>query len=189
VVGDNINIIYVIGQAIGIIAFFLTLTEYFQKKKENIMKIAIFAYLIFMVHYIMIGAFTGSYSRFIALGRDSYIYAREKHHKKHRHRLLYNNFLVFVFFVVVYSTCIFFERGTPLNMLPLFSGLIYFIFEWFGNKVQTKIAGGATTVLWLIYNIANFSIFGICTDILGITASILGTTRDIKRRKNSKRKK
>ena len=180
---DNINYLNLIGQAFGIFALFLSCLRYFRKKKTDLFKFSLFAYACYIVHYALIGALAGSYTLVIAIFRDYYIYLREKHHKKHRHRAIFNNVFVFIAFATVYISLIFLNLENPINTLPLVAGFTYLFFEWFiTNKTTLKLAGGLTTLPWLVFDIASFSIAAI-NDVVQILASLTGVLKDKKLRK------
>lgn len=174
----------IIGQAFGIIALLLSCYRYFKKKKTDVMKVSILAYIFYIIHYFLIGALAGSYTLIIAIIRDYYIYLREKHHKKHRSRRLFNNPLFFILLFSTYSALIIMNINSVANILPLAAGLTYFCFEWFTtNKTTLKFAGGLTTIPWIFYNIISFSIPGTITDSIQLVASFASVARDKKKRK------
>ena len=177
------NLIQIIGQGIGIVAFIISCSRYFLRKKKDIIKISIIAYMIYIVHYFLIGALAGSYSLIISLFRDLYLYQREKH-KKYRHRKIYNNAFVFIAFFSIYFFMMLINLNQPKNILPLLAGLVYFCFEWFTtNKTTIKIAGSVTNIPWLIYDILSLSFAGITADVISFIVAFAGVTKD-KRRKN-----
>ena len=180
--GDT-NLVNIIGQIFGGIAFLVACTKYFQRKKALMMKTSIIAYSFYIVHYFLIGAIAGSYTLLIAIFRDSYIYLRERHHKKHRHRKVYNNAFVFIALFSIYFSLIIINLNTPSNILPLSAGITYLTFEWFTtNKTTLKIAGGITTIPWVFYDIISFSIPALCSDVISMFVCVAGIYKDKKRR-------
>lgn len=182
---ENIDIQNLVGQAFGVIALFFSCRRYFKKKRTEIMRLSLIAYLCYIIHYFLIGALAGAYTLIIAICRDSYIYQREKHHKKHRNRHLYNNFFVFILLFSVYATAIYLNISSPTNILPLAAGVTYLTFEWFtSNKTTLKFAGGLTTLPWLFYDIFSFSVPAMITDTISLISSALGILKDKKLRKH-----
>ena len=178
----------ILGQLFGVIALFLCCARYFKKKKTDIMKFSIIAYIFYIIHYFLIGALAGSYTLVVAIARDSYIYLREKHHKKHRHRKLYNNPFVFIALFSTYATLIILNISDISNILPLSAGLTYLCFEWFTtNKTTLKLAGGITTIPWIVYNVLCFSIPGTITDSIQLIVSFASVTKDKSKKKRKKR--
>ena len=180
---ENLDIFYIIGQAFGVLALIVSCYRYFKKKKTEIMKLSLVAYACYIIHYLLIGAIAGSYTLVIAIFRDYYIYLREKHHKKHRHRALFNNAFIFITFCAIYLGLIAVNLEQPTNTLPLIAGIVYLFFEWFTtNKTTLKFAGCLTTLPWLIFDIASFSVVAI-SDVIQIFASLTGVLKDKKLRK------
>ena len=177
----------ILGQIAGIAALLFLVLTYFKKDKTSITRTMMISNAFYIAHYFLIGAFSGSYALIVAILRDSYIYLREKHHKKHRHRVVYNNVLVFISIFAIYISLALVNISEPLNTLPFIAGAFYFSFEWFGDKFFVKLASGTASIPWLIYDIVNFSIPGAVTDTLSIIACILGISKD--QRKRHPRKK
>lgn len=176
------TLIQLIGQGIGIVAFIISCIRYFLRKKKDIIRISIISYVIYIVHYFLIGALAGSYALIISLFRDIYLYQREKH-KKYRHRKIYNNAFVFIVFFFVYFCLMLANINQPKDILPLLAGMVYFCFEWFTtNKTTIKIAGSITNIPWVIYDILSFSLAGLIADIISFIAAFIGITKDKKRR-------
>lgn len=181
----DLDYIQIIGQGLGLVGFSIAALKYFKKKKADIVKLSIIAYVFYIVHYFMIGALAGSYTLVIALLRDTYIYLRETHHKKHRHRKLYNNAFIFIALFTAYASLIVLNIKNPINTLPLFAGVTYLTFEWFTtNKTTLKIAGGFTTLPWLFFDLVSFSIAGFIADSISLLVCAAGIIKDKKHRKH-----
>ena len=181
----NEEIIFIAGQIVGIIAFLISLTRYFMRKKKDIIKISIICYIIYVIHYFMIGAIAGSYSLMISLVRDLYLYQREMHHKKHRHRKIYNNWLFFVVFFMAYVVMMVLSINNPLNILPPLGGLYYLCYEWFTtNKTTLKIASSISNVPWIFYDVISMSAAGMISNTISLIVAFMGISKDKKLRKH-----
>lgn len=180
--GEQIYLL--IGQGVGAVAFATSCIRYFLRKKESILKLSIVVYLIYIVHYFMIDAIAGSTALVISLFRDIYLYQREIHHKKHRHRKLYNNAFIFIVFFVIYISMLLVNITSPKNMLPYIAGMVYFCFEWFTtNKTTLKIASSFTNIPWVIYDIISMSFAGLTADLVSFIVAFIGILKDKKRKK------
>ena len=177
------NLKMIIGQIIGGVALFFLLSTYFKKNKTSVVKTMMLSNIFYIIHYFVLGALAGSLTLLIALPRDYYIYLREKHHKKHRHRVLYNNLFFFLIISALYVALALTQIENPVGMLPAVAGLIYFTGEWFGNKFYTKFTSGIVTIPWFIYDVISFSIPGMATDISSASACVIGLLRDDKKRR------
>jgi hypothetical protein len=171
------------GQIIGYIALYFSCIRFLKKKKVELLYLSIFANAFYLMHYYMIGAYAGCITVVLAICRDYYIFLREKHHKKHRNRKLYNNAYIFVAIFITYSAFILLNINETKNILSLIAGLSYFCFEWFTtNKTTLKLASCVTTIPWLCYNIVYMSYPGIIADLLTLTSIFAGIFKDKKRR-------
>lgn len=181
----NEEIIFIAGQVVGIIAFLISLIRYFMRKKKDIIKLSIICYVIYIIHYFMIGAIAGSFSLVVSLVRDIYLYQREMHHKKHRNRFLYNNWLFFVIFFMTYMAMMVMSINNPLNILPSLGGIIYLCFEWFTtNKTTLKIASSVSNIPWIFYDIISMSAAGIISNLISFAVAFVGISKDKKLRKH-----
>ncbi len=179
------EIIFIVGQAVGIVAFLVSLIRYFMRKKKDIIKLSIICYIIYIVHYFMINAIAGSFSLIVSLVRDIYLYQREMHHKKHRHRHIYNNWLFFVIFFMAYATMMVMSLENPLNILPSLGGMLYLCFEWFTtNKTTLKIASSVSNIPWIFYDIISMSAAGIISNSISFIVAFMGISKDKKLRKH-----
>lgn len=184
----GIDILKILGQVAGVFALLFLVATYFKKNKASVTRTMLISNAFYIVHYFLLGAFSGSYALILAILRDGYIYLREKHHKKYRHRILYNNALAFIVIFSLYVTFIVINLNEPLNTLPFIAGAFYLTFEWFGNKFSVKLASGVLSAVWLVYNILVFSIPGAIADTFSIIACIVGLLNDRRKRRHPKKK-
>ena len=172
-----------IGQIIGGVALYFSCFRFLKTKKVELFRLSFLASLFYIIHYLLIGAIAGCYTVILATIRDLYIYEREKHHKKHRSRKLFNNAHVFIALFLAYAILIALNLDQPKNLLPLSASLSNLCFVWFiSNKTTLKVASGVSTIPWLCYDIISHSYAGIMANLLQLTAIFTGTKRDKKRR-------
>ena len=69
---------YIVGQILGFVAFVVSLFAYQRVKKKEILLCMVLSNIINLVHYLMIGAFSGCITKTIAIFRDSFIVLKEK---------------------------------------------------------------------------------------------------------------
>ena len=75
------NIVYLISQIVGFVAFVISLIAYHRKKKEKIFKTMMLANLLDITHYLLLGAYSGCLTKVIALVRNEIIILKEKKEK------------------------------------------------------------------------------------------------------------
>ena len=144
------NIIYLISQIVGFVAFLISLFAYHKNKKEKIFKTMILANLLDITHYLLLGAYSGCITKVIALIRNQIIILKEKHKNL-------NNTIILIILLVVY----------------LISGILTYKNLWDSDELKVKRIAFYCHFLWLTYNICIFSIVGIISNIVSIISTFI----------------
>lgn len=71
--------IYVIAQIIGFVAFVVSLIAYHRKDKKTILGNMIISNILNLIHYLLLGAFSGCVTKLLAIFRDYFIIFKEKY--------------------------------------------------------------------------------------------------------------
>ena len=64
---------YVVAQVIGFIAFFFSLFAFHRKKKNKILGNMIISNILNLIHYLLLGAYSGCITKVLAIIRDNFI--------------------------------------------------------------------------------------------------------------------
>ena len=160
------NIIYVISQVAWFIAFILSLIAYHRKKKSTIFQTMMVANILDIIHYILLGAYSGCITKIIALVRNEIIIVKEKNKK-------FNNNIVLIALFIIYLVSGILTYKNIYSILPIFAAMIYLYFVWNGNELKVKKCAFYCYFLWLIYNICVFSIAGITSNIVSIISTFI----------------
>lgn len=160
------NIIYIISQIAGFIAFMLSLIAYHLKKKTKIFETMMVANVLDIIQYILLNAYSGCITKVIALVRNIIIIAKEKNKK------FDNKILLMVLFVVYFIAGILTFKNI-YSVLPILAAMIYLNFVWNGDELKVKKIAFYCYFLWLIYNICVFSIAGITSNIVSIISTYI----------------
>ena len=156
----------IIAQIIGFVALFISLIAYHRKDKKSIMINLVICNLFKLVHYLLLGAYSGCVTKIIAIIRDGFINIKDKNTK------LSNN-LFLLFFIMLYVIAAFFTYDGILSLFPLVAALIYTLFIWNGSELVVKKTAFYCYFIWLVYNIFVFSIPEIIANILGIISTFI----------------
>lgn len=119
-----------------------------------------------LIHYFLLGAYSGCITKLLAIFRDYFIILKEKHSKL-------SNILYLFIFIMLYVVASIFTYNGILSILPLLAALIYIIFIWNGNEIIIKKVAFFCYFLWLVYNIFVFSIAGIVSNIIAIISTFV----------------
>lgn len=170
------NIIYIISQVVGFIAFIISLVAYHRKKKEKIFGTMMLANFLDMVHYLLLGAYSGCITKVIALVRNKIIIIKEKYKK-------FDSRVVLIILLTVYLILGILTYKNVFSVLPILSAMIYLYFVWNGDELQVKKIAFYCYFLWLIYNICVFSVAGIISNCVSIISTFIAMDNE----KNKKR--
>ena len=166
--------LYILAQIIGFIAFFVSLIAYHRKDKKTILINMITANIINLVHYLLLGAYSGCITNLLAIFRDCFIIF-----KKNCNNFL--NYFYLIFFIILYIIASIFTFNGILSILPLLAALIYTIFIWNGNELRLKKIAFICYFIWLIYNIFVMSISGIVSNVISIVSTLIAIENEKRR--------
>lgn len=160
------NYIYILSQFFGFLAFVISLMAYHKKKKEKIFQTMMIANILDILHYLILGAYSGCITKIIALVRNKIIIIKEKNK-----RINNNGVLTIIFIVYLISGIITYKN--IYSILPILAATIYLYFVWNGNELKVKKAAFYCYFLWLAYNICVFAIAGIVSNIVSIISTFI----------------
>ena len=141
-------------QIIGGIAFIFLFLSYFMKEKENILFFQIISYLIFSIHYLMLGAFTGSLLE-VGCSLGALINQR-----KVLNRQVYVLLLCLLYIMIgIISFDGWYSIIPTITVILTTLGLAY------GNTKIIKLTGIAACIGWAMYSLFVKSYVSVYTNI------------------------
>lgn len=164
---------YVAAQILGFIAFLISLYAYQKVNKKDILLCMVISNIINLVHYLMLGAYSGCITKVIAIFRDIFIVLKEKNKRL-------SSVLFLIIFILIYTLVSIYTFTNILSLFPLVAAIIYIIPTWLGDSKTVKKTALFCYVLWLIYNIYVLSIAGVIANIISIVSIIIGLKKEIK---------
>lgn len=164
----EISAVYIVSQVVGFIAFVLSLVAYHQEKKKTIFQTMIISNLLEIIHYILLGAYSGCITKVIALIRNEIIIVKEKNKK-------IDNYIVLIGLFIIYLISGILTYENIYSILPILAATIYLFFVWNGDELKVKKVAFYCYFIWLIYNICVFSIAGITSNIVSIISTFIAT--------------
>ena len=160
------NLIFVLAQIIGFIAFFISLIAYHRNKKQKILSNMILSNVFNLIHYLLLGAYSGCITKIIAIFRDLFILVKNKN------KILSANIFMIIF-ILIYILVGIYNYNNIFSILPLVAAIIYIIPVWNGDELTIKKTAFFCYFLWLVYNIFVFSIAGIVSNIISIISTFI----------------
>ena len=164
---------YVAAQILGFIAFLVSLYAYQKVNKKDILLCMVISNIINLVHYLILGAYSGCITKVIAIFRDIFIVLKEKNKRL-------SSVLFLIIFILIYIGVSIYTFTNILSLFPLVAAIIYIIPTWLGNSKTVKKTALFCYILCLIYNIYVSSIAGVIANIVSIVSIIIGLKREIK---------
>ena len=160
------NILYILSQIAGFIAFILSLIAYHKKEKEKIFQTMIISDILNIIHYILLNAYSGCITKVIAILRNKIIIIKEKNIK-------FNNNIILLSLFIIYLIAGIITYKNIYSILPIIAATIYLFITWNADELKTKKCAFYCYFLWLTYNICIYSLAGITSNIVSIISTFI----------------
>lgn len=164
-------------QILGVIAFSFLAISFQSKNKSNMLFFQIVAYTIYVVQFLLLGAYTGLAVMVIGAIRSVILYIYAKKSKK-------VNYLLPLIFSIAIIACV---VSTYKNITDIFPGLAVILGTYLlsqNNLKWIRIGEGSICIFWIIYNAAVGAYINILAEVIILTSVIIGIIRyDIKKKK------
>lgn len=154
----------------------IIVASYQQKSHKNILTFQMVSGLLFTVHYLLLGAYTGAVMNLLGAFR-SLVYSNRG--KKWSSSIIWP-----VCFSIAFLISGILTWDNIFSVFPLIAMLMSSVVLWVEKPKINRMLSLPTSTCWLIYNIKTLSYPGITTEIFVLTSIIIGILRlDIKRKK------
>lgn len=164
-----------IAQLIGFLGLALAFISFQQKDHKRMRIFQILLGIPFIVHFFMLGAYTGCVLNFISFCRAIVYY-----HKGLK-KWASGKWWVFVF-LAAFTVSIMFTWKDTADILPLAACFIHTIVLYIDSAKLARFTIWPSSVAWLIYNISRGSYAGIVTEVFNLVSIVIGILRhDIKK--------
>ena len=164
------NLIYIIGQILGIIAVILGFVSYQRKTQFGIIVLQCVTALVFSAHYFLISAPTAVALNFLSAVICVFFAFRNKKQSKSKIEVIVNSVLIAVAGVLAWEN---------IYSLFLIAGLVTSTVSLsFSNPQNTRRAMFIKSPLCIIYNAAVASVGGVIFECIVIISSIIGLVKN-----------
>lgn len=147
------NLIFILAQAFGIIAWLLMVVSYYRKNTNKILFVQLLAIICYCLNYLFLGAFTGIFVIIFELIRDYLYYKSDK------------DTLVFLCSIPFYLILAYFAKDNLIELIPIIASILEgFTF----TRRKNVVVAGALLVytLWIVYDLQVLSYTGAITDAI-----------------------
>lgn len=167
----------IIANIIGFIAFVVTLIAYHRATKKKIFENMIFANNLDVIHYLVLGAYSGCITKVIALIRNFVIIKKEKYE-------WLSSKVILILFIILYVVSGILSFTNIFSIFCIVAAIIYLIWCWNGNELQVKRAAFYCYFLWLIYNSSVQLYAGIISNVVSIISTFIALRNEKRNIKN-----
>ncbi len=169
----------IIAQIIGIFAMFFNLFSYQQKTRKGAIICQLFGTILFTVNFFMLGAIVGALMNFIGAVRAVIFINKEK--LKADHIGWFIGFTVIYLASYVLTFTVLDKEPTAVNFILEFLPIIGMVATTHSYRLtdakSIRKFGLISSPVWLVYNIANFSVGAIICEVLSLASIIIGIVR------------
>lgn len=158
-----------IAQIIGFGGTAVTFLAYQQKKRKGILLLTVLSCTLFMIHYILLGAYTGAVMNLIGALRSVVFVNNDKKWAKSKVWL--------VVFIVVNVVCCIVTWDKWYSVLPLAGMILSTVSLWMKNETKIRIITFPSSPCWLVYNALCHSIAGVITECFIMSSIIIAIIR------------
>lgn len=165
----------ILGQALGILAMLLTVFSYQMNTKRSLLAMQSTATLCTCLGYLCLGATSGFALNIVCLLRNfGFYFFKEKSKASY--------VCTAISALAMCGLGILSWQG-PISLFIIGALVINTVFMSFGNPQLLRKSILVTSPMVIVYNVAVFTIGGICSEVLAVASSILGILRFRKEKK------
>ena len=165
--------LFILAQFVGIISWGLLVYSYYKKDIDDILKYQVVGGVFEIIHYFLLGAYSGLIVVFLELIRD-YSYYKTKYDK-----------YIFIISLPIYFIIGYYSYNYMMDLLPVLASCIdgYAL----ANKKLVAVIGSIlNNTLWLIYDFYCGSYVGVIAEVLFILSNFYVLLRDNNQIKDKK---
>jgi hypothetical protein len=156
------------GQLIGFIGVLVSITIFQVNKRKKMLRLSLAATLLYTLHYVLIGAFSGAAMNLVGAAR-AYTYFEIKPDRKHR------GVLVFFILVAIFASVVTWHGY--ISLLPLLSSISGTIAFWKVKPSSIRRWSLIGPPLWFTYNFMVGSYPGMLIDSIMFVSNLIGEYR------------
>ncbi|MBQ1265089.1 MAG: YgjV family protein [Oscillospiraceae bacterium] len=163
------NLLYIIGQILGVIAVILGFVTYQVRTQKMLLTVQIFTTLTFVLHYLLIGAWSGMALNAVAMVRNI-VYAR-------RDLKVFSGKLWPFAFALIMGIMGLLSWQSFYSVFVILGLVINSVCMAFDDPQKIRKSILVTSPLVLIYNISALSVGGIVYESVAVISALVGVLR------------
>ncbi len=161
----------VAAQCVGFVAMGVALFIYTFRDRRKILLSKMVADLLWVGHYGLLGAFSGSLINAVNAVREAVFYHKD-------HRAWARHIAWPILFLAANAACTLLSWQGPLSLLPMLGSSLNIIGLWCSSPTKLRLISLPAQTLWEIYSIAVGAIPSIIVNAISITSILIALSRD-----------
>ena len=159
----------ILSYVFGILGILVSFIIYQQKTRGGLLVSKLIGDVIWFVHYVLIGAYTGAAISIIAMVRELVFMHREKKWA--------NSPLWLVLFLVLSALSGVITWKNVFSIFPCVASALAVISFWIGKPRLSRILAYPITISMLTYNVASLAYLAIANEALSLVSAVIGNIR------------
>ncbi len=159
----------IIIQIIGFVGMLCHFVSFQQKKRKGILFFQICASAVFLVHFALLGAYTGAILNVIGLFRALVFMNNDK-------KWAQSSVWLWVF-IIAFTASSIATWESWYSILPTTGMILTTVSYWLKNETKIRLITFPGSPCWLIYNAINGSFSGVLTECMVMTSLIIAIVR------------
>ncbi len=160
---------YIIAQIIGIIALVLAVISFQQKTHKYILAFQLAANFAFVLHFGLLGAYTGAILNAVALARSVVFVNKGKAWAD-------NRLWLWLFCVLSVAAGVVTWQNT-LSVLPILGMVCTTAAFWIKTPKYVRLCALPSSPLWLVYNFVSSAWGGVLTEVINMASIVIAIIR------------
>ncbi len=159
----------ILAQIVGIIALTCAVISFQQNAHRRILVFQLISGVIFVIHFLMLNAYTGAILNLVAVMRSVVFVNKGKSWA--------DNKIWLVIFCLLSVAVGFFTWNGFATLLPIGGMICTTVAFWVKSPKRVRLIAFPSSPLWLVYNVLNNSFAGIITEIINMCSIIVAMFR------------
>lgn len=168
---------YILSQIFIIMNYVFLIMTYQSKSRKGILIYNIVALISAGLSYICLSAYSGLAMTIVSIIRNIIFVIDEKKNGVKDKNQAKDYIILAILYIISIILAIFTYNGI-LSMMSVVATMLYTYSVWQKNTKVYKALGIPIGVLWIVYNVYIFSIFGIILEVVLAISSIIGYIRE-----------
>lgn len=179
---EELDLLFIISQIFVIISYSFLAITYALKERKKILICSFAAVAANAIAFMFLSAWSGFLMSFVAMTRNVIFLFKDKNKKD---KIDYVDWIILaVLYAISIVSAIFTYEGL-YSLLSVAGTMIYTFAIWQKNPKLYKLLSIPSSVLWVIYNIFVFSIFGAVLESIIVVCEVIGTISAYKKNKEA----